>query len=39
MVMGCHNLKDETLIKRRRTSQKMNAIGGEVQGQKVTVET
>jgi len=25
VVMGCHNFKDEPLIKRRRASQKMNA--------------
>jgi hypothetical protein len=30
VVMGCHNFKDEALIKRWRASQKMNETSGKL---------
>ncbi len=30
VVMGCHNFKDEALIKRQRASQKMNGTSGKL---------
>jgi hypothetical protein len=41
VVMGCHNFKDEALIKRWWASQKNKCNGREAQGKKneVTIET
>jgi hypothetical protein len=33
-VMGRHNFKDETLIKRQRVGWKMNAMGGKFKDEK-----